>query len=199
MALTQEIIEELKREQRHFFEACAKESDRGLALVSAEFFDAALERLLLARFISGLKRRPKLIKPLFEGFGPLSTFSSKISVSYAFDLLEDWMAADLDVIRRIRNEFAHSFEPKTFGDQEIGGMVGQLASLTEALKSVEGLQERLASKRGEAGDSEETVRIKFTVTCGRIGALLRAKLVVLESEGAAVDEVIRSIKMFREP
>ncbi len=117
MAVNEEMIEDLKRENAHFFEAGKKESDRGLALVAAEFFDLTLERLLLARFASSLKRQPKLIKPLFEGFGPLSTFSSKISVSYAIDLLQNWMASDLDLIRRIRNEFAHSLEPKLFETQ----------------------------------------------------------------------------------
>ena len=55
MAVNEEMIEDLKRENAHFFEAGKKESDRGLALVAAEFFDLTLERLLLARFASSLR------------------------------------------------------------------------------------------------------------------------------------------------
>ena len=36
------------------------------------------------------------------------------------------MANDLDLIRRIRNAFAHSLEPKTFRDPDITRMVDNL-------------------------------------------------------------------------
>lgn len=173
----QGVIEGLNRENDHFFEACKKESDRGLALVAAEFFDATIERLLRARFSVGLKSQPKLIKPLFEGFGPLSTFSSKISVSYAINLLQDWMASDLDLIRRIRNDFAHSLESKTFRDPKISGMVDQLASLAKLIQ-------------GRPNISGATSREKYVLACARTGALLQAKVVVLESDGS--DEMKRN-------
>jgi len=175
MGQPQEMIEDLKRENEHFFEAFKKESDRGLALVAAEFFDATLERLLRARFSSGLQKRPKLIKPLFEGFGPLSTFSSKISLSYAINLLQDWMVSDLDLIRRIRNELAHSLESKTFRDPEISRMVGQLASFSRAVKSIE--------KPDRPKIPEPPTRTRFVWACTRTGALLQAKVVVLASDG----------------
>jgi len=190
MAVNEELIEDLKRENAHFFEAGKKESDRGLALVAAEFFDLTLERLLLARFASSFKKQPKLIKPLFEGFGPLSTFSSKISVSYAIDLLQNWMASDLDLIRRIRNEFAHSLEAKTFRDPTVSRMVGQLASITKVIKDVESFQSELQLQQGRPQNSGETSRIKFYFVSIRIGALLQAKVVVLESDGP--DEMKRS-------
>jgi hypothetical protein len=43
-------------------------------------------------------------------FGPLSTFSSKIRINYAIDLLQDCIECDLDLVRRIRNEFAVHYE-----------------------------------------------------------------------------------------
>jgi DNA-binding MltR family transcriptional regulator len=173
MALNDELIEILKRENEHFFKACDKESDRGLALVAAEFFDSTLERLLLSRFAAGVKQRPKMINPLFEGFGPLSTFSAKISVSFAIELLQNWMAADLDRVRRIRNEFAHSLESKTFLDPTIRTMVGQLEGLTQLFRGTEDQRKIL----------EGPARLQFALVCTRIGALLQAKVVVLESDG----------------
>jgi hypothetical protein len=76
------MIADLKKENSDFFKACNKESDRGVALVAAEFFDTTLERLLLSRFRNGHAKRSKLVTRLFESFGPLSTFSSKISIAY---------------------------------------------------------------------------------------------------------------------
>lgn len=119
-------VNDLRREANLLFEALQKESDRGDVLVSAAFFDTTLERLLVARFSSGDAKRAKLIEPLFDAFGPLSTFSAKIRISYAIDLLHESMANDLDLVRRIRNAFAHSLEPKTFQDPDITSMVDNL-------------------------------------------------------------------------
>ena len=173
MAVDDELIETLKKENEHFFEANRSESDRGLALVTAEFFDSTLERLLLSRFAAGLKQRPRMIKPLFEGFGPLSTFSAKISVSFAIELLQNWMAADLDLVRRIRNEFAHSLESKTFSDPTISKIVSQL----------EGIAIMSRHPPDKRNILDEPTRLQFVLVCTRIGALLQAKVVVLESDG----------------
>jgi DNA-binding MltR family transcriptional regulator len=172
MVLDDETIGMLKNDYKHFFEACKKESDRGLALVAAEFFDAALERLLLSRFAAGLKQRPGMIKPLFEGFGPLSTFSAKISACFAMELLDAWKAADLDLVRRIRNEFAHSLEPRAFSDPKIGKMVGRLEGLTKLSKETE-----------HRKILEGTIRQQFTWVCVRMSSLLQLQVVVSESKG----------------
>lgn len=179
----QGTIDDLKREGRHLFEAFDKESDRGLALVTAEFFDATLERLLRARFAPGLKKRPKLMEPLFVGFGPLSTFSAKIRIGYGADLLQDWMASDLDLVRRIRNEFAHSLASKTFQDPEVSRMVDQLAGLPEVTHLIEEYKEKTGALLGRPPTLGEMTRTKFTLVCARIGALLQAKVVVLEGDG----------------
>jgi len=189
MGLNDELIKQLNLEHEHFFEASKEESDRGVALVAVEYFDATLERLLLARFAAGLKERPKLIKPLFEGFGPLSTFSSKISLSYAFDLLQTWMASDLDAIRRIRNEFAHSLESRTFRDPKISSMVNQLACVSQVKQELDKLEKQIVPLGGPSMATAESTRAKFIVACSRMGALLQAKVIVMESDAA--DEMKR--------
>jgi len=176
-------IEDLKRENDLLFEAFRKESDRGVALVAAAFFDATLERLLRARFSSRGNKTVGLMEPLFDVFGPLSTFSSKIRVSYAIDLVQDWMACDLDLIRRIRNEFSHSLEPMTFRNSRITGMVDQLAGFAKALQSISGTKAKDGAVLDLAKFPEDMrSRFKFDVTCSRIGALLQAKVVVQESD-----------------
>lgn len=47
---------------------------------------------------------------IFEGFGPLSSFSARIDVAFAFGLIDGDLRADLHKMRDLRNAFAHSPE-----------------------------------------------------------------------------------------
>lgn len=172
-------VAEMKREADHLREGFSKESDRGVTLIVSAFFDATLERLLRARFSSRTGKAMGLVEPLFEGFGPLATFSAKIRFAYAIDLLQDWIASDLDLIRRIRNEFAHSFELAAFTNPTITQKVEQLQCYERAVESV--------TKGGKHLDVESipktlVSRFKFDLTCGRIGALLQTKVIVQRSD-----------------
>jgi hypothetical protein len=50
----------------------------------------------------------KLVAKLFEGFGPLSTFSAKIEFAFALGLLPRHVHTDLRTIKKVRNLFAHA-------------------------------------------------------------------------------------------
>ena len=75
-----------------------------IALTVGARLDAALERALLAKMrkLSEAQRTN-----LFDGYGPLSSFAAKIDVAYALNIFDDALYADLTVIRKIRNAFAH--------------------------------------------------------------------------------------------
>lgn len=45
---------------------------------------------------------------IFDGYGPLSTFSAKIDVAFALDLIDADVHRDLRTIKDIRNCFAHT-------------------------------------------------------------------------------------------
>jgi len=47
---------------------------------------------------------------MFSGYGPLASFSSKIDMAYSFGLITKSEAEDLHIIRKIRNECAHSID-----------------------------------------------------------------------------------------
>jgi DNA-binding MltR family transcriptional regulator len=60
-----------------------------------------------------LKMRPisnKFRKRLFENYGPFSSFASKIDAAYAFSIVDENTFEDLNIIKEVRNGFAH---PKT--------------------------------------------------------------------------------------
>ena len=111
--------EDVRRRRDELFEALSRESDRGLVLVSASFLDEALELLLRGRFSAGHVKPKSAINPLFDTFGPLSTFLSKIKIAYAIDLIEKWVYQDLEILRKLRNLFAHSIEKAVFDSHEV--------------------------------------------------------------------------------
>ncbi|MBU1229642.1 MAG: MltR family transcriptional regulator [Proteobacteria bacterium] len=53
----------------------------------------------------------------------MSNFSSKISVCYAFCLISKEIFDDMNAIRKLRNESAHSYNKIDFLDKEIEGRI----------------------------------------------------------------------------
>lgn len=89
--------------------------ERGLVLSLAAFAEEALGDLILSFLMPG-----DAAKRLVEGFNaPLGTFSARIKMAYSLGLITEGQHSDLDRLRRIRNEFAHSWEPLTFADQKL--------------------------------------------------------------------------------
>ena len=60
------------------------ESDRGTAIIGGSIVEHSLERLLLER-LRPLSKKQK--ERLFDGFGPLASFASKIEIGFALNLL----------------------------------------------------------------------------------------------------------------
>lgn len=85
------------------------ESDRAAAILGASFLESAM-RERLADFLVDDPASPKL----FEQYQPLSSFSALIDVAFCLGLLTQEMKADLNMIRKIRNHFAHHPEHSTF-------------------------------------------------------------------------------------
>lgn len=76
----------------------------GLVMAMAAALEDDLERCLLVQMSSLSKRHQER---LFRGYGPLSTFSAKIDVAFAFEIIDHGTLAELNKIKEIRNRFAH--------------------------------------------------------------------------------------------
>jgi DNA-binding MltR family transcriptional regulator len=87
---------------RPFWNTLSAESDRACAILAGSFLDAVLESGLNRYFVQDYKK--ELIGP----FGPLGTFSSKIELCYAIGMIPRCARDEFNLIRKIRNEFAHS-------------------------------------------------------------------------------------------
>lgn len=93
-------------------EALGKETDRGCALLAASYLEYQLRQLIISRLVDD----EKLHKELLDGNGGLATFSSRIAMAFALGLISPAVRRDLDLIRKIRNEFGHSAAPIGFDD-----------------------------------------------------------------------------------
>jgi hypothetical protein len=98
-------------------ELYASGSDRATAVMYGSFLEVNLERLLSMHMRPDLNSRDR--RQLFEFEGAVGTFSSKIVVAYALRLIGSITRADLDLIRFLRNEFAHSRIPFRFTTPEV--------------------------------------------------------------------------------
>ena len=90
------------------------ESGRGAAILAGSFAEHALGTFLTHRV-----RDKKVAEKLFGPVGPLSSFSQRIAVAYAFDLISPIQYKDFELIRQARNHFAHHPLEATFAAPEV--------------------------------------------------------------------------------
>jgi mannitol operon repressor len=125
-----------------FMKEFQDETDRGASLVGAALLDKQLLDLLHSHFLD-----KKESKELLEGgSAPLGTFSGRIKASYCLGLITDLEHSELQLIRKIRNEFAHQTHGLAFQNEKIASLCSHL-------------RDRMPDA-GEKG-IERTIRAKF--------------------------------------
>ena len=101
-----------------------KETDRGCGVLGAALLDSKLE-LLFQRKLRTFHDK------LLGKMGPLGTFSARIRAARALVWIGEDVRADLDTVRDIRNEFAHSWDHALeFTDQAIADRCRNLRTAT---------------------------------------------------------------------
>lgn len=81
-------------------------SDRAAAVMFGSFVEIHLQHLIVSKMRKNLNSKDR--KQLFEFDGIIGTFAAKIITAYAFNIIGKISKHDLDLIRLLRNEFAHS-------------------------------------------------------------------------------------------
>ena len=98
-----------------------KETERGAALAAAAFVDDLLQRTLEAFLLD-----TNTASSLLNGFNaPLGSFSARIAATHAMGLISDDERAECDLIRKVRNEFAHKVKA-SFEDERVRGLCSAL-------------------------------------------------------------------------
>lgn len=121
-------------ELNRFLALVSRQDDRAMVLSLATFIEDSLGRLLLAYF-----RDCKATRELVDGFNaPLGTLGARIKAVYAFGLATEEQYKDMEILRKVRNLFAHNWEGIFLDHQDIKAMVGQLSGYTISHSPTEG-------------------------------------------------------------
>jgi len=110
---------------REDFNELMKSNDLRIALVGASMIDLHLTLLFTVVMVGNSKICSGLLDS--EQNGPLSTFAAKTKMAYALGLIDEKTRKDLDFIRKIRNEFAHSVKAISFKDSPIREYCNELS------------------------------------------------------------------------
>ena len=91
-------------------------SDRSVAIISAARLQNALEQLILTALPckGGTSR-----EELYSRDGPLSSFYAATILAAALDLIDEQTKRQLNIVRNIRNAFAHAAKPIGFRTPEV--------------------------------------------------------------------------------
>ena len=106
-----------------------EESDRGCALILSSNLENRLGKLIKELCVNLTK---EVEKRLFCGTGGFATFSSRIDTCYALGQIGEEEYRDLNLIRKIRNEFAHTEGELTFESQSIKSRCSEFGLVKEA-------------------------------------------------------------------
>jgi DNA-binding MltR family transcriptional regulator len=99
-------------------------SDRVTAVMLGSHVETALEKLLASRMRHNLNSAER--SKLFGFEGALGTFSAKIIIAYAMKVVGPITYSDLNLIKLLRNEFAHSRIPFNFDTPEVVAICKEL-------------------------------------------------------------------------
>jgi hypothetical protein len=119
----------------------AKQAQSGKALIYAGIVEDWLQKLLIHHM------RPlsnTMLQRLFEGYGPVSSFSGRADIAFAFDLISEEVFQDLRIIKDIRNQFAHTVDPVHFDSKEIVESCRRFTSWREGVDNEHLFYERAA-------------------------------------------------------
>jgi DNA-binding MltR family transcriptional regulator len=86
-----------------------KESDRAAIVLGAAWLDEGLAALLRAVLLPAMEKKEESDELLGLN-GPLGDFASRIKLCHRLGLINDDFRKAIDIIRKMRNKFAHSVE-----------------------------------------------------------------------------------------
>jgi DNA-binding MltR family transcriptional regulator len=111
-----------------------RQTHTGMVIVASAKIENVLEKLLVV-YMRSLTRKEHA--RLFSGYGPLSSFSAKTDVAHALNMIPESMFEALSILRRLRNEMAHSEEVVDLTHAKIKPIFDQLANLEPKISTAD--------------------------------------------------------------
>jgi DNA-binding MltR family transcriptional regulator len=104
---------------------------RGAVMVAIAFLDDYLIKLIRRRFVALTEDEQE---SLFAPDRPLGSFSSRIKVAYALGIYGRKTSHDLNILRDIRNVFAHGLRKMDFETPEVKELISSLHCIKDIEK-----------------------------------------------------------------
>jgi len=114
MEINIEIIEAFKKTINK------ESSDRAKVIITVAQIEYLLDMKLKEQFSGG---NSNVRKKLFSENGAFSTFSSKVDIAYCSGWIDSDVFHDIEILRKIRNIFAHSFEALSLDSSDIKKLI----------------------------------------------------------------------------
>jgi mannitol operon repressor len=102
----------------------SRESERAAALLAAGYLDHLLGEFLATHMVVAQSQVEEMLYK--NGNGPLGTFSARMDLAYCLGLLSVDEHRDLNLIRKIRNDFAHRLTGQSFTTPSIASRCREL-------------------------------------------------------------------------
>jgi hypothetical protein len=118
------------------------ESERAAIVLAGSFVEH-----YIANFIKHFMVDDPAVEEWFSGFGPFASFDQRISTAYAFRLVPPWMRKDLNLIKKIRNHFAHSPRLTSSDDPKAASMFLELSTAKDPAFNASGDGRPLTDKK----------------------------------------------------
>ena len=100
-------------------------SDATSVIICSSVIDLILKELIEKRLVNDSKGRTE---ELFDDSnGPFNTFSNKIKYCYYSGIISKEIRDELNIIRKIRNKFAHSILSLTFSDEDTKQLINSMS------------------------------------------------------------------------
>lgn len=189
-------------------DALRDESDRACVILVASWADHILQIKLAQEFDKG---NADARAALFSSNGPFATFSAKLNAAFCAGWIDRDVFDDLQVIRKMRNEFAHSIDSHTLHDEPFPAMVAKLRvpkrqfydwGQLRAAATDSGVMLFTGEPPFDAGEALDVSKVTFRMGVSVLVAVLVANLGITleagESAGTVVFELPEHMREIQE-
>lgn len=141
------------------FRTLLLESDKGCTIIIASVLEEVLRQLHEAHIaVISCPAKKNIFDNLSAPYAPLATFAGKIQIAYGYGLISSDDYEDLQVIRKLRNEAAHSIYDFSLEDDGVRAVVMQLKADSRCKQPVQELEKN-------SGESKPVLKLpKLTET-----------------------------------
>jgi len=181
--LTEDNVKPVNRETANAFRVAAEsldnETERGTVVLAAAWLDESLTAILAA-YMKPAEKKEDLLAP----GRPLGDFGTKITLADRLRLVHPSLLKSLDMVRKLRNDFAHISSDLTFETPSVKDRVALLLRENEDLILVMG---NLLIKNGMASPPEgQELKIKHMLECLGAKKLFQYICAILNGALAAI-------------